>query len=81
MEHDYPLHFEGCSYTVYDEGKEKLIVTKVKIAPNRSFPLTFKYTKDVALKAGVLDESLLWHKRFGHLNFQSLKLIYQKNKV
>jgi hypothetical protein len=51
------------------------------MAPNRSFPLTFKYTKDMALKVGVLDESWLWHKRFGHLNFQSLKLIHQKNVV
>lgn len=59
MEHDYPLHFEGYSYSLYEEGKEKLIVIEVKMAPNRSFPLTFRYTKHVALKAGVLDESLL----------------------
>jgi hypothetical protein len=78
MEHDYALHFEGRSCTTYDEGKEKLIVAEVKMAPNRSFPLTFKYTKDVALKVGVLDESWLGHKRLGHLNFQSLKLLHQK---
>jgi hypothetical protein len=47
MEHDYALHFEERSCIVYDKGKEKLIVVEVKMAPNRSFLLTFKYTKDV----------------------------------
>jgi hypothetical protein len=81
MEHDYALHFEGCTYIIYDEGREKLVVVEVKMAPNRSFPLTFKYAKDMALKASLLCESWLWHKRFGHLNFQSLKLLHQKNTV
>jgi hypothetical protein len=81
MEHDYVLHFEGCTCTIYDEGREKLVVAEVKMAPNRSFPLTFKYAKDMALKTCLLDESWLWHKRFGHLNFHSLKLLHQKNMV
>jgi hypothetical protein len=81
MEHDYALHFEGRTCTIYDEGREKLVVAEVKMAPNRSFPLTFKYAKDMALKASLLDESWLWHRRFGHLNFQSLKLLHQKNMV
>jgi len=76
MEHDYAFHFEERSCTVYDEVKEKLIVAEVKMAPNRSFPFTFKYTKDVALKASILDESWLYYKRLGHLNFQSLKLLH-----
>jgi hypothetical protein len=76
MEHGYVLHFEGRSCTVYDEGKEKLVVAEVKMAPNRSSPLTFKCKKDVALKASILDESWLWNKRLGHLNFQSLNLLH-----
>lgn len=76
MKHDYVLHLEGRSCTTYNEGKEKLIVAEVKMAPNKSFPPTFEYKKDVALKANVLDESWLWHKRLGHLNFQSLKLLH-----
>ena len=35
----------------------------------------------MALKASVLNESWLWHKRFGHLNFQSLRLLYHKNMI
>ena len=27
------------------------------------------------------DESWLWHKRYGHLNFQSLKSLHQMNMV
>jgi hypothetical protein len=68
MEHDYALHFEGRTCTIYDEGREKLVVVEVKMAPNRSFPLTFKYAKGMALKASLFEESWLWHKRFCHLN-------------
>jgi hypothetical protein len=71
LEHDYVLHFEGRTCTICDEGREKLVlvVLEVKMAPNISFTLTFKYAKDMALKASLLDESWLWHKRFGHLDF------------
>lgn len=27
------------------------------------------------------DESWLWHRRFGHFNFQGLKILYQKNMI
>ena len=36
IEHDYVLHFESSSCIVYDEGREKLVVVEVKMAPNRS---------------------------------------------
>lgn len=36
---------------------------------------------DVALKAQICDESWLWHRRFGHLNFHNLKLLHQKKMV
>jgi hypothetical protein len=34
MEYNYVLHFEGRTCIVYDKGREKLVVAKVKIAPN-----------------------------------------------
>ncbi|KAK0594583.1 hypothetical protein LWI29_036706 [Acer saccharum] len=48
---------------------------------NRSFPIVFKYEGNVALKMDTVDESWLWHRRFGHLNFHGLKLLSQKNMV
>jgi hypothetical protein len=34
-----------------------LVVVEVKMVPNKSFTLTFKYANDMDLKVGVLDES------------------------
>ena len=58
-----------------------MVVAQVRMTQHRSFPLTLKYAQNMALKASLLHESWLWHKRFGHLNFQSLKLLYHKNMV
>jgi hypothetical protein len=33
MEHDDALYFEGHTCTIYDEGREKLVVAEVKMAP------------------------------------------------
>lgn len=35
----------------------------------------------MALKVDVLDNSWLWHRRLGHLNFQSFKDLQQKEMV
>ena len=48
---------------------------------NRNFPLFLKYMKNLILMARQVDDSWLWHRRFGHLNFISLKLLFQKNMV
>ena len=39
----------------------------------------FNYDADLALKAHLKDESLLWHKRLGHIHSQGLKEL--KNMV
>ena len=56
-------------------------MAKVKMEKNKRFSLTFRYAKNVALKIDVVNESWLWHRRFGHLNFESLKNLQQKNMV
>jgi len=47
---------------------------------NRSFPISFKYTTNIDLKVQV-DDSWIWHQRFGHFNTQELKMLYQKNMM
>ena len=42
---------------------------------NKSFPIVFKYAKNVALKMEDVEETWLWHRRFRHLNFNSLKML------
>ncbi|KAF8394079.1 hypothetical protein HHK36_020284 [Tetracentron sinense] len=80
-EYGYSIHFEENSCKIYDKGGSSQIVTKVKMEKNRNFPLIFRYSKNVALKMDVIDESWIWHRRYGHLNFQSLKTLQQQNMV
>ena len=47
---------------------------------NRNFPIQWRYEKDTAMKAQV-DESWLWHQRFGPFNFYGLKLLCQRNMI
>ncbi|KAL5558135.1 hypothetical protein UlMin_034346 [Ulmus minor] len=76
----YSLHFEGNSYTVYDKKDKSLIIARVKMQENGCFPIQWRYAIDTAMKAQV-DESWLWHKRFGHFNFHGLKILRQKNMM
>ncbi|RVW99105.1 putative mitochondrial protein [Vitis vinifera] len=48
---------------------------------NRSFPIVFKYVENVALRMEDVEEAWLWHRRFGHLNFNSLKMLCQRKMV
>lgn len=48
---------------------------------NKTFPISFRYKEHTALKTTTANEALLWHKRLGHLNFQSLNLHHQRNMV
>ncbi|GKC80369.1 retrovirus-related pol polyprotein from transposon TNT 1-94, partial [Tanacetum coccineum] len=70
---------KGCS--IYNKGINKELMQKIIMGRNRSFPITFTYEEHTALKATTTDEALLWHRRLGHLNFQSLNLLHQKNMV
>jgi hypothetical protein len=41
-------------------------IAKVKMEKrNRNFPVSFKYTTNIALKV-LVDDSWLWHQRFDH---------------
>ena len=81
MEKGYSLHFEGDTCTIYDKNNKKWEIAQVKMEKrNRSFPISFKYATNIAMKAQV-DDSWLWHRRFGHFNTQALKLLYQKSMM
>ncbi|KAK3017837.1 hypothetical protein RJ639_003347 [Escallonia herrerae] len=81
LERGYKLDFEGNGCVIYDNGQPRQLVKKIRMESNRSFPFTLKYVKDVAMKAHIVEDSWLWHERFGHLNFQGLKLLFQKKLV
>jgi hypothetical protein len=81
VEHGYSVIFEGKGCAIYNKGRNRELMQKIIMGRNRSFPITFKYKEHSALKATTTDEALLWHRRLGHLNFQSLNLLHQKNMV
>ena len=81
IEHGYVVHFENDSCMIYEKGGSKQVIANIKMVKNRSFPLTLNYSRNVALKMNVVDESWIWHKRMGHLNFQILKYLKEKGMV
>ncbi|KAL6347263.1 hypothetical protein AAG906_013699 [Vitis piasezkii] len=81
VEHGYKLHFEDNECTIYDKEHRRNLVKKIKMEKNRSFPIVFKYAENVALRMEDVEEAWLWHRRFGYLNFNSLKMLCQRNMV
>ena len=79
--HGYVVNFEDNGYCIYDKKDNMHLVKKINMEKNRSFPIVLKYGGDIALKVNNLEESWLWHRRFGHLDFHGLKLLSQNNMV
>ncbi|KAK2969370.1 hypothetical protein RJ640_000642 [Escallonia rubra] len=81
LENDYTLQFQDKCCIIYDKKGSKDVVTKIKMEKNRSFPINFSYTSGVAMRASIVEDSWLWHRRFGHINFKNLKLLHKENMV
>ncbi|GJZ39746.1 retrovirus-related pol polyprotein from transposon TNT 1-94 [Tanacetum coccineum] len=81
VEHGYSVIFDGKGCSIYNKGRNKELMEKIIMGRNRSFSITFRYGEHTALKATTTYEALLWHRRRGYLNFQSLNLLHQKNMV
>ena len=74
LEKNYSLHFQKMSCTVVDNVGCKLMTVKMR---DKSFPIKWKETNLHAYTT-VVDESVLWHKRFGHFHYAALKHLHQK---
>lgn len=79
LEHGYSLQFENQECRVFDSKRR--VVAVVKMTKSRSFPLSLNYEKNISLMAREEGDSCLWHKRLGHLNYNSITLLSQKNMV
>ncbi|CAL2230000.1 unnamed protein product [Prunus armeniaca] len=81
IEHGYFLLFDDYIVEIYDDKSLKHLVTKVPMTGNRCFPLSIQYANAVAMKATFKGTTWCWHRRYGHLNLQNLKLLQQKELV
>jgi hypothetical protein len=61
----YSLLFDDGECTVYDK-KHKLTMAEVGMSRNNVFPLSMPSNEKIALKCEYVDDSHLWHLRYGH---------------
>ncbi|KAA8519704.1 hypothetical protein F0562_013851 [Nyssa sinensis] len=76
----YKLVFDGEECLIFDK-KNSTTVAKVDMTSNRVFPLGASLSDQVVLKSESVDESYIWHLRYGHLNDKGLFLLKQKNMI
>lgn len=69
IKHNYHLYFGDNTCKIFEKEDSKQLMAEVEMKRNRIFPLRLKYTTECALRMEVQDDSWLWHKRLGHLNF------------
>lgn len=74
LEKQYSLLFKNKTCTIMDPAGNELMQVKMK---DRSFSLRWNKLNAHAFSSSV-DESTLWHRRFGHFNFDALKHMYDK---
>ncbi|CAN6686650.1 unnamed protein product [Malus baccata var. baccata] len=79
--HGYFLLFGDNMVEIFDDRSLQNLVTQVGMIGNNSFLLMLDYNDSIALKASVAENCWLWHKRFGHLNFHSLKRLEKLQMV
>ncbi|CAL8999643.1 unnamed protein product [Prunus brigantina] len=81
MEHGYYLVFGGDVVNIYDDRSLDNLIVRVQMTNNRCFPLTMMPASDLALKASVTHCLQTWHKRLGHLNERSIKMLENQDMV
>ncbi|KAI3522492.1 hypothetical protein L1887_00319 [Cichorium endivia] len=57
------------------------LLMKVQKSPNRLYKIELEEVSHKCLIAETKDPSWLWHKRLGHVNFTSLKLMSEKGLI
>ncbi|KAL5816417.1 hypothetical protein ACOSQ3_024795 [Xanthoceras sorbifolium] len=79
LEKGYHISLQNMQLTITDaQGK---LVTRVQMTKNRMFPLAIHHDVPRCLTAIINDKDWLWHLRYGHLNFESLKQLGSKKMV
>ena len=72
LEKNYSLYFQDKSCIIVDNAGCELMTVRMK---EKSFPIKWKETNFYATD---VDDSTLWHKRFGHFHHTALKHLHLK---
>ncbi|KAM2938262.1 hypothetical protein FF1_038075 [Malus domestica] len=73
IEHMYLLLFGDSMVEIYDDKPLSNLVARVLMKDNKSFPLFLKHMDSIAMRTIVVESVWLWHRKIGHLKYQSLK--------
>ena len=79
MRKGYYVVFDNYGCMIYDKRNRNLLYS-VKMTENKMFPIRFS---DVVVNGfgASTDDSMIWHRRFCHLNFVGLYLLQRMNMV
>ncbi|KAI3734276.1 hypothetical protein L6452_13741 [Arctium lappa] len=75
----YEVHFKNNACEIKDMNNKSLGM--VRMTFNKMFPLRFYEDTSFSLITNSRDESLLWHLRYGHMNYDSLTHMYKQGMV
>lgn len=76
MEKNYKLIFEDGKCIIFHKKICNRVVTQVPMKKNRLFPLNFGEKRGSQLdNLSIENTSVLWHLRYGNLNYASMKLL------
>eukprot|EP01018_Ginkgo_biloba_P034677 Gb_28622 [translate_table: standard] len=79
MEQDYKLEFDNGECLIKDKLNKGKVVAKGELTVDRLFKLVIP-PQPYVLKTTTADESILWHCRYGHLNYGGLVML-RKNEM
>eukprot|EP01018_Ginkgo_biloba_P000370 Gb_39764 [translate_table: standard] len=79
MEQDYKLEFDNGECLIKDKLNKGKVVATGELTADRLFKLVIP-PQPYVLKTRTIDESRLWHCRYGHLNYGGLVML-RKNEM
>eukprot|EP01018_Ginkgo_biloba_P037890 Gb_39221 [translate_table: standard] len=79
IEQDYKLEFDNGERLIKDKLNKGKVVAKGELTSDRLFKLVIP-PQPYVLKTTKIDESILWHCRYGHLNYGGLVML-RKNEM
>ena len=79
-EKGYEVSLKNGRCSVTDKGGNTLLISAPRIA-NHLYTHKFSQTSPVCLLTNLNDEAWIWHARFGHLNFRSLREFGRRDMV